>query len=186
MPRGLPLRESRRGRVIGRIVGRILHRVIRGLVVRPIRGVIVLVAVLAAAALLAAQGLPGGMPSLAEGMPSMPFRTAGSAPSATENYLKGTETYNAEMIWSSLGEEAQARYRSRGGGLQSLQQQMEQARQAGAQLGEITYVGGQPLPDGTSMHFYLVLARVPQSRGEPEYVPYVFTLDRAGKIARVQ
>ena len=173
--------------MIGRIIKRILHRVIRGVVARPIRGVIMLVVILVAAGILAFQGLQqSGMPSLSIGMPSLPLRTLGGAPSATESYLKGTETYNAELVWSALSDEAVSRYRSRGGSLQTMQSQMEQAKQAGTQLEEITYVGGQSFADGTSMHFYVVLARGPQSRGEAEYVPYVFTLDRSGKISRVQ
>ena len=36
------------------------------------------------------------------------------------------------------------------------------------------------------MHFYTVLTRGPQSRGDAEPVPYVFTLDKSGKIVRVQ
>ena len=172
--------------MIGRIIKRVLHRTIRGLVAHPIRGVILIVAMLGAAGVLAFQGIQGSMPTLSLGMPSLPFRATGGAPSATENYMRGNETFNAELMWSALGEEAVARYRSRGGSPQTLQSQLDQAKQAGAQLDQVTYVGGQNFPDGTSMHFYVVLARGPQSRGEAEYVPYTFTLDRAGKISRVQ
>jgi hypothetical protein len=63
---------------------------------------------------------------------------------------------------------------------------MDQAKQAGAQLEQITYIGGQPLPDGSSLHFYTVLTRGPSAGGQSEYVPYVFTLDQSGKITRVQ
>jgi hypothetical protein len=36
------------------------------------------------------------------------------------------------------------------------------------------------------MHFYTVLTKGPQSRTDAEPIPYVFTLDRSGKIVRVQ
>ena len=172
--------------MIGLVIKRILRRLARGLITHPIRGVIILVAMLAAAGVLALQGLQAGTPGLSVGFPSLSLGRATGEPSATESYLKGNETYNAELMWSALSEEALARYRSRGGSLQALQNQMEQAKQAGAQLEQIQYIGGQSLPDGTSMHFYTVLTRGPQSRSEAEYVPYVFTLDRAGKISRVQ
>ena len=172
--------------MIGRIIKRILHRMIRGLVAHPIRGVGLVVLALAAAAALTWQGAQSAEPGLSLGIPNLPLRATGGAPGATESYLKGNSTYNAELMWSALSEEAVARYRSRGGTLQSLQQQMEQAKQAGVALEQINYVGGQSLDDGTSMHFYVVLTRGPRSRGEAEYVPYTFTLDRAGKIARVQ
>jgi len=172
--------------MVGRIIKRILHRLVRGIVLHPIRFVIVLAALLAGGALVVAQG---GMPSPAFSLPSAPsFKVGGSgAPQATENYMRGTETFNAELVWNALSDEAQGRYRSRGGSMQSLQSQMDQAKQAGAQLEKVTYIGGQGFPDGTSMHFYTVLTRGPQSQqAGAEPVPYVFTLDPSGKIVRVQ
>lgn len=150
----------------------------------PIRGVLLLVAALAAAAVMAFQGFQS-TPGFSLGMPNLSLG-GGGAPTATENYLKGNSTYNAELMWSALGDEAVQRFRSRGGNVQTLQAQMEQAKQAGVQLEQINYVGGQALADGTSMHFYVVLTRGPRSRGEVEYVPYTFTLDPSGKISRVQ
>jgi hypothetical protein len=172
--------------VIRRIIQRVLRRLIRGIVLRPIRAFFLLVVLLMGAGILFWQGVVADMPSLSLAMPGLPFRGISGAPVATESYLKGNETYNAELMWTALSEEALERFRSRGGTVQSLQQQMDQAKQAGAALERITYVGGESFPDGTSMHFYVVLARGPQSRGEAEYVSYVFTLDQSGKIARVQ
>lgn len=145
-----------------------------------------LIAMLAAAGLLLLQGIGAEAPGFAFSLPGLPARAWSGAPSATENWLKANETYNAELMWSTLSEEARERYRSRGGTVQTLQGQMEQAKQAGSTMEQFTYIGGQSLPDGTSMHFYLVVSRGPMSRGEAEYVPYVFTLDKSGKIARVQ
>jgi hypothetical protein len=170
--------------MVGRIVKRIMHRTIRGLVVHPIRFVIVLVALVAGIALFVFQA---GLPTLSLSLPSAPFKVGSSgAPNATESYMKGTETFNAEMVWNALSDEAQGRYRQRGGSMQALQSQMDQAKQAGAQLDHVTYIGGQSFPDGTSMHFYTVLTRGPQARSDAEPVPYIFTLDKAGKIVRVQ
>ena len=170
--------------MLGRIVKRILHRFVRGMIVHPIRFVIVVVALMAAASLAIFQA---GLPTLSLSLPGMPLSMGSSgAPNATESYMKGTETFNAEMVWNALSDEAQGRYRSRGGSMQALQGQMDQAKQAGAQLEQVTYIGGQAFPDGSSMHFYTVLTRGPQSRTDAEPVPYVFTLDKTGKIVRVQ
>jgi hypothetical protein len=170
--------------MIGRVVKRILHRLIRGVVTHPIRFVIVLVALIAGATLVTLQS---GLPTLSLSLPTSSFKVgSGGAPSSTENYMKGTETFNAELVWNALSDEAQGRYRSRGGSMQALQSQMDQAKQAGAQLEQVTYIGGQAFPDGTSMHFYTVLTRGPQSRTDAEPIPYVFTLDQSGKIVRVQ
>ena len=62
---------------------------------------------------------------------------------------------------------------------------MEAAKQKGVQLAETSYIGGKALPDGTSMQFYLVGIRQ-QSGSSIDYQPYMFTLDRDGKIAKVQ
>jgi len=170
--------------MVGRVVKRILHRVIRGVVMHPIRFAIVLVALIAGAALVTLQA---GLPTLSLSLPSSSFKVGSSgAPNSTENYMKGTETFNAELVWNALSDEAQGRYRSRGGSMQALQSQMDQARQAGAQLEQVTYIGGQAFPDGTSMHFYTVLTKGPQLRTDAEPIPYVFTLDKSGKIVRVQ
>jgi hypothetical protein len=170
--------------MVGRIVKRLLHRTIRGVVVHPIRFVILLVALMGGAALLIFQA---GLPTLSLSLPSAPFSVgSGGAPNSTESYMKGTETFNAELVWNALSDEAQGRYRSRGGSMQALQSQMDQAKQAGAQLEHVTYICGQAFSDGTSMHFYTVLTRGPQARTDVEPVPYIFTLDKSGKIVRVQ
>jgi hypothetical protein len=170
--------------MIGRVVKRILHRFIRGVVTHPIRFVILLVALMAGATLVSLQA---GLPAFSFSLPSPSFAAGiGGAPTSTESYMKGTESFNAELVWNALSDEAQGRYRSRGGSMQALQSQMDQAKQAGAQLEQVTYIGGQAFSDGTSMHFYTVLTRGPQSRTDAEPIPYVFTLDKSGKIVRVQ
>lgn len=170
--------------MFGRLIKRVLHRLIRGTVEHPIRFVLVLVVLFGAAALAIFQA---GLPSVSLALPTAPaFHVGSSAPAATENYMKGTETFNADLVWNSLSDDAQSRYRSRGGSMQQLQQQMDQAKQAGAQLEQVTYIGGQSFPDGTSMHFYTVLTKGPQAQSTAEPIPYVFTLDPSGKIVRVQ
>ena len=170
--------------MVGRIVKRILHRLIRGVVVHPIRFAIVLIALIAGVTLVTLQA---GLPAMPLSLSSAAFKVgSGGAPSSTESYMHGTETFNAELVWNALSDEAQGRYRSRGGSQQAIQSTMDQAKQAGAQLENVTYIGGQAFPDGTSMHFYTVLTKGPQARADAEPVPYVFTLDRSGKIVRVQ
>jgi hypothetical protein len=145
--------------------------------------VIFLVALVAAAALVMSQS---GLPTLSLTLPSPSFRVGNSPPASTESYMKGNETFNAELVWNALSDEAQNRLRSRGSSVQALQDQMDQAKQAGRQFSQVTYIGGQSFADGTSLHFYTVLSRGLQSRGDPEPIPYVFTLDQSGKIVRVQ
>jgi hypothetical protein len=164
-------------------MGRALRRVIRYFVLRPaalfgwLAGILALVAIVLLAPLLAPQ-IPG-LSSLGSGL-----RTS-SAPSATEDYLRGNRDYNADLVWSSLDADAQARLRDQGGSPEDLQRQMQSAKDHGIKLEEISYIGGKSLPDGTSMQFYLVGIRQ-QSKSDLDYQPYMFTLDRDGKIAKVQ
>lgn len=169
--------------MMGRIVKRLLHRLIRGLIVSKVRLAILLVAVLAGISLVVLQT---GLPSLSLSMPTAMRLPGAGQPTSTESYMRGTETFNADLVWNSYNDEAQGMYRSRGINLQAMQNQMDQAKQAGIKLEQVTYIGGQAFPDGTSMHFYTVLTRGPQPRSEPEPMWYVFTLDRSGKIAKVQ
>jgi hypothetical protein len=113
------------------------------------------------------------------------LRTGSGEPQATGDYLRGNRDYNADLVWQSLNDDARQRLRSQGGSQEDLQRQMEAARQRGLKLEEVAYIGGKALPDGTSMQFYLVGVRQ-QSRADIDYQPYMFTLDRDGKIAKVQ
>jgi hypothetical protein len=108
-----------------------------------------------------------------------------SAPTSTEDYLRGNRDYNADLVWNSLDSDAQTRLSSQGGSRDDLQAQMDAAKQKGVQIAETSYIGGKSLPDGTSMQFYLVGIRQPTG-ANIDYQPYMFTLDRDGKIAKVQ
>jgi len=179
---------------MGRVVQRVMRRLVRGLVMRPVMGLLSLLLLVAivggAAALILIPGAPrpnlAGIRSPIGGESTTTSELTHDAPPSTESYLKGNQTFNADMMWSALSSDAQDRFRSRGATAQDLQRQMEAARDQGTKVDEFSYIGGQRLPDGTSMHFYLVLTQGPQSRTDATYIPYIFTLDRAGKIARVQ
>ncbi len=156
-----------------------LVRGIRYLVLHPavlIASLAILVIVVAG--VIAAPLYVGSIPGLAN------LRTQ-TAPAATEDYLRGNQTYNADLVWNSLDSDAQSRLSAQGGSRDDLQQQMDAAKQRGMQVAEMSYVGGKSLPDGTSMQFYLVGIR-DQAGSSIDYQPYMFTLDRNGKIAKVQ
>jgi hypothetical protein len=113
------------------------------------------------------------------------LRPGQAEPQATGDYLRGNRDYNADLVWQSLSSDARQRLSSQGGSEEDLQRQMEAARQRGFKLEDYSYIGGKTLPDGTSMQFYLVSVRQ-QPRADLAYQPYMFTLDRDGKIAKVQ
>jgi hypothetical protein len=156
-----------------------LIRSIRYLVLHPaallgwLVGLVVLVAAIVA------------VPMLAPSIPALSALRGNTAPIATEDFLRGNRDFNADLMWSSLNTDAQARMKDQGGSLEDLQRQMDSARQSGMKLEEISYIGSKLLPDGTSTQFYLVGIRQ-RARTDIDYQPYMFTLDRDGKIAKVQ
>ena len=158
---------------------RALIRTIRYFVLKPaalIPWLALLVVIVAAVALI---------PTYAPSIPALANLRGASAPPSTEDYLRGNRDYDADLVWGSLSTDAQTRLKSGGGSLADLQRQMEAARGAGIKLEEVSYIGGKSLPDGTSIQFYLVGVRQ-QARSDIDYQPYMFTLDRDGKIAKVQ
>jgi hypothetical protein len=160
-------------------VRRALIRIIRYFVLKPatlIGWLAGLVVVIAAIVLV-----PMFLPSI----PGLSNLRGNTAPASTENYLRGNRDYNADLVWNSLDSDAQARLKDQGGSLDDLQKQMESAKSQGVKLEEVSYIGGKVQSDGTSIQFYLVGTRQPP-RSEVDYQPYMFTLDRDGKIAKVQ
>jgi hypothetical protein len=125
------------------------------------------------------------VPMLLPSIPGLSGLRSNTAPAATENYLRGNQQYNADLVWNSLDSDAQSRLQTQGGSLDDLQKQMESARSQGVKLEEVSYIGGKAQSDGTSIQFYLVGIRQPP-RSDIDYQPYMFTLDRDGKIAKVQ
>jgi len=161
-------------------VRRALIRTIRYFVLKPAALIGWLIGLIVVIALIVA--VPRFLPSI-PGLANL--RASGTAPTATEDYLRGNKDYNADLVWNSLDNDAQSRLSAGGGSRDDLQQQMDSAKQQGVKLEEVSYIGGKALPDGTSMQFYLVGIRQ-QARSDIDYQPYMFTLDRDGKIAKVQ
>jgi hypothetical protein len=157
-------------------IRRTLVRTIRFFVLKPaaLLGLLV-VLVLIGAGLMFAPTMLG----------SIGLKPGQSEPQATGDYLRGNRDYNADLVWQSLSNDARQRLSGQGGSQEDLQRQMEAARQRGFRLEDYSYIGGKSLPDGTSMQFYLVSVRQ-QQRTDLDYEPYMFTLDRDGKIAKVQ
>src|SRR5215468_2701796 len=156
-----------------------LVRSVRYFVLHPAATIAVIAAVVVVVALIVAAPLYIGY------VPGVSSLRSQTAPTATEDYLRGNRDYNADLVWNSLDTDAQSRLTSQGGTKDDLQQQMNAAKQRGVQIAEMSYIGGKSLPDGTSMQFYLVGVRQ-QSGANVDYQPYMFTLDRDGKIAKVQ
>lgn len=114
------------------------------------------------------------------------FSGTSQAPASIETFLRGNANYDADLVWSSYSDDARQRFATRGASLDELRRQLATARERGTRIEDFSYIGGQQLQNGTTMYFYLARVVNGQTQGQREYVPYVFTLDASGKIARVQ
>jgi hypothetical protein len=104
-------------------------------------------------------------------------------PQATAAYMRGQQTYDARAVWEAYSERVLQDLERRGASLEDEQRRLDRARELGVRIGEVEYVGGYGLPNG-SIHFY-VATRTSRTRDEVVYVPYIFTLDPSGKIEDV-
>ena len=164
------------------ILQRLLRRFVRAVIQK--RGVLLAVVLVG---LLAGGGIAGYRALTGHGRPmALPLPGTGAEPPATERFLRGNQTFDAEMVWEAYSETAQARFASRGGSLAEIRRQLEAARQSGTRIEGFDYIGGRQLQGGGSIEFYLVTVVSGQTQGQREFVPYVFTLDASGKIDRVQ
>jgi hypothetical protein len=169
---------------MARLIRRVLHRFIRSAVRARIVVAALLVLVVAggiSAAIMSGGGLVSGFAG-----PSLSLPVGQHAPDATENFLKGQQTANADLVWNSFSDDVLSRMRAQGATKSDYQRRLEAGLQSGAKLEQLNYIGGQSLPDGTSMHFYVVAQRSGPNRGDAvDYVPYTFILNRVGKIDKV-
>jgi len=105
---------------------------------------------------------------------------------AVDDYLKGMTTFDANLMWRSLSPDAITQMTQQGNTVQQLQQNLNQAKQAGARYESITYIGGFPLTDGEKYLFYVVSRRGFSGPGVLEQVYFVFTVGADGKIVQIQ
>ena len=127
-----------------------------------------------------------GISAYQSGPVSEPFGQAIPASPAVEQYLKGQAAFDASPIWNAMSDSAKAAAQSSGQGVDTLQTQLDQLRQQGGQFGEVVYVGGYPMQDGGRFYFYVLSVRNAGQPGQVQQVPFVFTVDRDGKIAKVE
>ena len=103
-----------------------------------------------------------------------------------EEYLKGHADFNAKRVWNAMSQAAQRSALERGESIDTLQKQLTEIRNKGTRFEDAVFVGGYPLQDGHHLYFYVVSARNISKAGELQQIPFVFTVDRDGKISKVE
>lgn len=186
------------GRMIVRLLAMVLFVLIRG------RRVIVATAVVAVLGWMALANvnrlpIPGGsLPSfLSVGGAPTPARevratrsgqaglTSDGVP-AVDSYITGLTQFDAKLMWGSLADEAINAMKSRGGSVEALQSGLDDAKKRGARYEDITMIGGYPLQNGGRYLFYVLSRRGFSGTDQLEQVYFVFTVNREGKITRIE
>ena len=119
---------------------------------------------------------PRSVSAMGSGEPSL------AAPPAVESYIKGQGNFDANLMWKAMSERFQQRIMAQGGSIEGLQQQLDAARAQGRQFKDVKYIAGYRLNDGRTIHLYVIDMEV---GGELVQIPYLFTVDRGGKIDNI-
>lgn len=110
-------------------------------------------------------------------------RVAALAPApAVETYMKGRQSYNADMMWDSFSTEYQADQLESGASKSTMQAQANRERMIGLKYERYEYIGGVKLEDGSGMYFYALQLSLQNQQAK---LPIVFSADADGKIERI-
>lgn len=111
------------------------------------------------------------------------FQRADSLPpaAAVETYIKGQQSFNADMMWDAYSTDYQANQLANGASKATLQAQASSQRSAGLKFVHYDYIGGVTLDTG-SMYFYSVDLSLQNQRAR---FPIIFKADQDGKIVGI-
>lgn len=110
-------------------------------------------------------------------------RVAALAPApAVEDFLRGQQTYDADLMWDSFSAELRESLEGREITRDALAERVESERRAGRRYSGFQYIGGVELGNRQTMYFYAVDIASPQEQGT---VSFVFTVGGDGKIVSV-
>jgi hypothetical protein len=187
------------GRMIVRLLAIVLFVLIRGRKVIAATAAVLLVGYLA---LINVKSLPipaGSLPSfLASGgtgaTPTRDVRTtrAGGANLTTDavpavdSYIKGLTQFDAKLMWGALSDDAINQMKTRGGSVEALQAGLDDAKRRGGRYEDITMIGTYPLQNGGRYLFYVMSRRGFSGSDQLEQVYFVFTVNREGKITKIE
>jgi len=171
-------RFGRSRRILRLLLRRLLYgSVVVGRALRPYAGFVVII--------IALLGVVGWMSYLLWGpKPTAPsFTRVDSLPpaQAVETFIKGQQTFNADMMWDSYSTDYQAAQLANGASKATLQAQANSQRTMGLQFVHYDYIGGVKIDNG-SMYFYSVDLRLQNQQAR---LPMIFRADVDGKITGI-
>lgn len=102
---------------------------------------------------------------------------------AVEDFLRGQQTYDADLIWESFSPQLRESLEGREVTRDALAERVESERRAGRRYSAVKYIGGVELGNRQTMYFYAVDIASPQEQGT---ISFVFTVGGDGKIVSVE
>lgn len=122
-------------------------------------------------------------PMLRSAAPAADARVSSIAPApAVEDFLRGQQTYDADLMWESFSPELRESLEGRDITRDTLAERVESERLAGQRYRGFKYIGGVELDNRQAMYFYVVDIASPQQQGS---ISFVFTVGSDGKIVSV-
>ncbi len=115
--------------------------------------------------------------------PTDPRVSALSPSPAVEDFLRGQQTFDADLMWESFSPELRESLEGRDITRDTLAERVENERLAGQRYSGFKYIGGVELENRRSMYFYVVDIASPQQEGT---ISFVFTVGSDGKIVSVE
>lgn len=115
--------------------------------------------------------------------PTHDVRVAAIAPAAAvESYIKGQQSFNADLMWSAYSTPFQSSQLEKGASKETLQARVDNEKLRGLKYVKYDYIGGVPIDAGGGMYYYSVEL---EYQGQQIKVPMIFTVDTDGKVVRV-
>lgn len=188
--------------MVWKVVRRLLALFIRAFVWHPVVGLVTVVLALGAVGmLLGGPDALGGRPtdtatpsttstSPAITQPDAPLAVQSAAQASPtpslDEYIKGMTTFDAQLMWDALDQQAVQAMTTQGGSQAALQQQLDDRKQNGARYDDVTFIGGYPLQNGDHYFFYVVSRHGFAGPGIADQVFFVFTVGQDGKIVKIE
>jgi hypothetical protein len=166
-----------------RMVKRMLAGMVRTLAFHPVASLLVVI-LLALVGFLGYEDYGKGALNLGPSQRISKSSTLPPSP-ATEAFIKGQTTFNAQLMWQSFSDDLKQQLSQRGTNQQALQRQLDQRKRAGSKVDQVQYVGGVQNPDGTRLFMYSLIIQAPNQQGIAEN-HYVLTVDQNDKIIKVE
>lgn len=131
-------------------------------------------------------GLLGAYFAIDSGTIRLPWSSTASAnsgePVAIQTFLRGQQEFNAALMWESISDELRTTLERQGETPQTMQRKLDLERASGRQFTAHEYVAQRTLSNGNTVHFYMLT----RAQGDQvRQIPYLFTIDQAGKIAGI-